>query len=79
MMNDFISLVESMSSPDLVKLCAECDYAIAHGEFSIRSFCRSYIITHTQTTNYSDTIKILDMCQIVAFETMHRVANGTFK
>jgi hypothetical protein len=81
MMNEFISFVESASNQDLVKLSAECDYAVAHGMFHKNSFCYNYYLTSMQNTNNTQTgsVKVLDMCMIVSFEVMHRVANGTFK
>ena len=77
---DFENYVKNASYGQLVGLAIEGDRAVKSGNFDDCKFCNEYFreISENPFNRQPGIMIIMDMCQIISYEIMSRVANGTF-
>lgn len=77
---DFENYVLNASYGQLVGLAIEGSKAVKSGNFNGCKFCYEYFrdISENPFNRQPGIMIVMDMCQIISFEIMKRVANGTF-
>lgn len=77
---DFENYVKNASYGQLVGLAIEGNKAVKSGNFDDCKFCYEYFrdISENPFNRQTGIMIVMDMCQIISYEIMSRVANGTF-
>jgi hypothetical protein len=78
--------VQNCSTEELLTLSKDCDFAYTNNYFKEDSICNTIFWNIYNDANIIKVIRMVacpmilhKMCELVAYEVMHRIANNTLK
>jgi hypothetical protein len=85
-LDDFKNYLQTCSTEELLTLSKDCDFAHTNNYFKENSMCDTIFWNIYNDANITKAIRIVAcpmilyrMCEFVAYEVMHRIANNTLK